>query len=204
MKSTLFTESHKEIQSDSFLALQNESLLRVHLKEERELIARRGSVIASQGEIGYANVFKAEDNERDVPLLKARGEGNVFVADHNSNVHLIILEDEGLVLNGDYALAFDARLRYEVKQSRIPQLPEFWKIHISGSGPLALTTKGSPVLLRTDNRTIRADLGSTIAWSSSLTPQVKPSIRLGYDNQRNDRFYFSFSGDGWVLVQPGE
>ena len=40
MKSTLFTEDHKEIVSDSFLALQNESLLRVHLKDGKEVITR--------------------------------------------------------------------------------------------------------------------------------------------------------------------
>lgn len=210
MKSTLFTEDHKEIVSDSFLALQNESLLRVHLKDGKEVITRKGSVVASQGEIAFTRLDERSDEEalNNSPLLRASGQGDVFVADNGAQIHLMLLEDESLTVLGNSALAFDGRLRYSVREAKVNGLADggFWKLHVSGSGSLAISSKGTPVMLRTTaGEHTRTDLWSTIAWSSNLAPQLKPSLRLDSSaGLVQDRYYFSFSGDGWVLVQPGE
>ena len=176
----------------------------------KEVITRKGSVVASQGEVAFSRLDEREDDEAltNSPLLRASGAGDVFVADDGAQIHLMLLEEESLSVLGNRALAFDGRLKYSVRESKVNGLEAggFWKLHVSGSGSLAISSKGTPVMLRTKaGEHTRTDLWSTIAWSSNLVPQLKPSLKLDSSaGSVQDRYYFSFSGDGWVLVQPGE
>ena len=205
MKATLFTEEHREIKSDSLFALQNETLLRARLSAERRIVVRTDAVVATQGSIKFSPL--EELSEHHSPYVCGEGEGSVFVASEANHVHLILLEDEGLTVNGLHVLAFNEELKFQAHSKRLPGLEDrHWGVHLFGRGSLAITTRGKPLLLKTIDGKARTDLASTVAWASSLTPKLKESTRFEKEDPRPraERFYYSFEGDGWIIVQPGK
>lgn len=205
MKSTLFTETHREVMSDSFMTLQGDALLKVNVDQEQSVIARRGTVIATRGLIDFAELDNG-DPESFSDLFSVSGDGSLVIGDAGTEIHLILLEEETINILGTRVVAFDSRLRYAVRETRSAGLPQggFWRAQLSGAGFCALSSRGAPMLMRShDGESLRTDLFSTVAWSSGLRFELKPSYAHEKKAQQ-ERFYLSFSGDGWVLLQAGE
>ena len=76
---------------------------------------------------------------------------------------------------------------------------------LQGTGKVAVTAQGDPVLLDTSTPT-SADPDSAIAWSGGVRTRVKSDVSfntfLGRDS--GETFQIAFEGSGWVLIQPSE
>ena len=116
MRSELFAASNMEQESaQPGLRLQNSKLLKVELRGE--VFARVGSMVAYQGNVqfqaqgsgGLSKFLKQKLTGEGVPLMKAVGHGDVFLADNASDIYLIDLEGphDGLTINGANVLAFE-------------------------------------------------------------------------------------------------
>ena len=123
MRSDLFSADNLEKESaQPGLRLQNSKLLKAELNGE--FMARVGSMVAYQGQVqfealgsgGIGKFIKQKLTGEGVPLMRVRGNGDVFLADRAADIHLIDLEPgDALSINGSNVLAFDSSLSYDIK-----------------------------------------------------------------------------------------
>jgi uncharacterized protein (AIM24 family) len=76
---------------------------------------------------------------------------------------------------------------------------------LQGTGKVAVTSDGEPVLLDTSRPTF-ADPDSAIAWSGNVRTGIRSDVSFKTFTGRGsgESFQMSFEGPGWVLVQPSE
>ncbi|MGH3696026.1 MAG: AIM24 family protein [Pseudonocardiaceae bacterium] len=219
MRSDLFAPSHQETAAGQpGMVLQNSKMLKVALAGE--VLARQGAMVAYQGEVqfkalgsgGVGKFLKQKLTGEGIPLMKASGQGDVFLADSGADVHLIDLEgpEDALTINGSNVLAFESTLSYDIRRvdgMGVLSASGLYNCVFSGKGRLAITAKGSPVVLTVDQPTY-ADPQAAIAWSASLRTGFHRADQLGLGTllgrSTGEAFTMSFAGQGFVIVQPSE
>jgi uncharacterized protein (AIM24 family) len=218
MRSELFaTENLEKESAQPGLRLQNSKLLKAELNGE--FLARVGSMVAYQGQVqfealgsgGIGKFIKQKLTGEGVPLMKVAGHGDLFLADRASDVHLIDLEQgDAITINGANVLAFDSTVQYDIKM--VQGLGMFssagmFNCVFSGQGRVAITTKGTPVVMTVDQPTY-ADPQAAICWSATLQTGYHRADQLGIGTligrTTGEAFTMSFAGQGFVVVQPSE
>jgi uncharacterized protein (AIM24 family) len=219
MRSELFAASNMEQESEQpGLRLQNSKMLKVELRGE--VFARTGSMVAYQGNVqfqaqgsgGIGKFLKSKLTGEGVPLMKMTGNGDVFLAERASDIYLIDLEgpNDQLSINGKNVLAFEPTLNWDIKMVQgmgMMSSSGLFNCVFSGQGRLAITCKGTPVVLNVDQPTY-ADPQAAIAWSHSLQTGYHRADQLGLGTllgrSTGEAFTMSFAGQGFVVVQPSE
>jgi uncharacterized protein (AIM24 family) len=220
MRSELFSTDNLEKESaEPGLRLQNSKLLKAELNGE--FLARVGSMVAYQGQVqfealgagGIGKFFKQKITGEGVPLMRVRGQGDVFLAERAADIHLIDLEPgDALSINGANVLAFDSTLQYDVRLTSGGAAGMFsnaglFNCVFTGQGRIAVTTKGTPVVLNVDQPTY-VDPQAAICWSAGLQTGFHRAEQLGLGTligrTTGERFTMSFTGQGFVVVQPSE
>jgi uncharacterized protein (AIM24 family) len=218
MRSALFAAENMEKESaQPGMRLQNSKMLKVELNGE--IMARTGSMVAYQGQMqfqalgsgGMGKWLKQKLTGEGVPLMKVAGRGDLFLADRASDVHLIDLEPgDAITINGANVLAFDSTVQYDIKM--VQGLGMFssagmFNCVFSGQGRIAITTKGTPVVMTVDQPTY-ADPQAAICWSATLQTGYHRADQLGIGTllgrRTGEAFTMSFAGQGFVVVQPSE
>ncbi|SDC88639.1 AIM24 family protein [Nocardioides lianchengensis] len=212
MRSDLFGTNLESTSGDRF-GLQNPRMLRVAL--DGEVMARQGAMIAYQGQVDFAyqgsggmgKFLKKAITGEGLPLMKVTGRGDVFFADDASEVHLVNLDNDSLTVNGRNVLAFDSTLAWDIKRVEGASMMAggVFNTTFTGTGTVAITTHGEPVVLNVDAPTY-ADIQSAVAWSSSLTTAVRRTAGAGalIGRGSGEAFQLAFSGQGFVVVQASE
>ncbi|MFI9628234.1 AIM24 family protein [Streptomyces sp. NPDC052042] len=194
------------------------AMLKVAMATGQDLFARVGSMVAYEGFIQYEpNPPAVRQIARDwitgegAPLMKCSGDGLLYLADYGADVVVVHLDNEALSVNGTNVLAFDAQLQWGVE--RVKGLAKFagqglWNVSISGSGWVALTSRGTPVVVNCgggEDETY-VDPDALIAWSPNLKVKGKRSFKAGslIGRGSGEAFQMAFSGQGIVVVQPSE
>jgi uncharacterized protein (AIM24 family) len=218
MRSELFSADNLEKEhSQPGLRLQNSKLLKAELNGE--FLARTGSMVAYQGQVtfealgsgGLGKFLKQKLTGEGVPLMRIRGNGDVFLAENAADIHLIDLEPgDALSINGANVLAFDSTLNYDIKMvngAGMFSSAGLFNCVFSGHGRIAVTTKGTPVVLNVDQPTY-VDPQAAIAWSANLQTGFHKAEQFGLGTllgrTTGERFTMSFAGQGFVIVQPSE
>ncbi|GIE96516.1 AIM24 family protein [Paractinoplanes rishiriensis] len=218
MRSELFSADNLEKESaQPGLRLQNSKLLKAELNGE--FMARVGSMVAYQGQVqfealgsgGLSKFIKQKLTGEGVPLMRVRGQGDVFLAENAADVHLIDLEPgDALSINGSNVLAFDSTLSYDIKMvggAGMMSNSGLFNCVFSGHGRIAITTKGTPVVLTIDQPTY-VDPQAAICWSANLQTGYHRAEQLGIGTllgrSTGERFTMTFAGQGFVVVQPSE
>jgi len=219
MRSNLFAPENQEQESaQPGLRLQNGKMLKIELNGE--CLARQGSMVAFQGQVhfealgsgGISGFLKQQLTGEGVPLMKVAGRGDVFLADAASDVHLIDLEgpDDALTINGKNVLAFEPSLSYDIRMVQgagAASSSGLFNCVFTGRGRLAITCKGSPVVLDVDQPTY-ADPQAAIAWSAGLQVGMHRADQIGlgtlFGRTTGEALTLGFSGRGFVIVQPSE
>lgn len=212
MRSNLFG-THLESTSGDRFGLQNPRMLRVAL--DGEVMARQGAMIAYQGQVDFAyqgaggmgKFLKKAFTGEGMPLMKVSGRGDVFFADDAMEIHLVTLDNDSLTVNGANVLAFDSALTWDIKRVEGASMMAggVFNTTFTGTGTVAITTHGEPVVLNVDAPTY-ADVQSAVAWSSSLTTAVRRTAGAGalIGRGSGEAFQLAFSGQGFVVVQASE
>jgi uncharacterized protein (AIM24 family) len=232
MRSALFSAENLEKESDQpGLRLQNSKMLKIELNGE--CMARTGAMVAYQGQVqfqalgsgGMGKWIKQKLTGEGVPLMKVSGRGDIFLADQAADVHLIDLEPgDALSINGASVLAFDASLKYDIKMVQglgMLSSAGMFNCVFSGQGRIAITTKGTPVVLTVDQPTY-ADPQAAVCWSAGLQTGYHRAEQLGLGTllgrRTGEAFTMSFAGPktlagadsdklhrpGFVVVQASE
>src|SRR5215204_6036629 len=176
-------EQFREVTPAGRFTLQNSSLLKVRLDNDA-IQAKLGSMVAYQGDIrfehqggGLGRFFKKALTGEGVKLMSATGVGDLFLAQDARKIMVIDLQNERMTFNGV----------------------------LEGTGRVAVTSHGEPVLLDTTTPTF-ADPDSAIAWSGNVRTSIRSDISFKTFMGRGsgETFQISFEGPGWVLIQPSE
>ncbi|WP_029901408.1 AIM24 family protein [Nocardia brasiliensis] len=217
MQSDLFNPSHAEVNG---VGIQKQGSKMIKVAVNGEVMARAGSMVAYQGEMqfkalgsgGIGRAIQQRLTGEGVPLMNVSGRGDLFLADSAADVHLIDLDgSDGLTINGSNVLAFDTSLSYNIQRVQgaagVASNAGLFNCVFTGRGRIAITTHGSPVVLNVDQPTY-ADPQAAVAWSSSLQTGIKRNDSFGLGRligrSTGERLTLSFSGRGFVIVQPSE
>ncbi|WP_324195540.1 AIM24 family protein [Nocardia abscessus] len=217
MQSELFAPSHAEVTG---AGIQKQGGKMIKVAVNGEVMARAGSMVAYQGDLqfqalgagGIGRAIQQRLTGEGVPLMKVSGRGDLFVANGAADVHTIDLDGtDGLTINGANVLAFDSSLRYDIRMVQgaagFASNAGLFNCVFTGRGRIAITTHGTPVVLDVDQPTY-ADPQAAVAWSSSLQTGVKRNDSFGLGRlmgrSTGEGMTLSFSGRGFVIVQPSE
>lgn len=213
MRSNLFS-ANVELEGSEHMSLQNPRLLKVKLNGE--LLARQGAMVAYQGAIEFAyegaggmkKLIKKVATGEGVPLMRCRGQGDLFLAQNAYDLYLVDLEGDSLTVNGANVLAFDPNLTWDIRRVEGASMLSggVFNMVFTGVGRIALSSFGTPVVLDAGQAPTYADLQSAIAWSSSLQTRLVRTAGAGalIGRGSGEAFQLAFEGQGFVVVQSSE
>jgi len=206
-------EQYREVTPAGRFTLQNTSLLKVRLDNDA-IQAKLGSMVAYQGDVrfehqggGLGRFFKKALTGEGVKLMSATGTGDLFLAQDARKIMVIDLQNERMTVNGDSILAFEGDVDWDIRRvegaGRLAG--GLFNVVLEGTGKVAVTSHGDPVLLDTDTPTF-ADPDSAIAWSGNMRTSIRSdvSFKTFMGRGSGETFQISFEGPGWVLIQPSE
>lgn len=213
IRSDLLSGEYSENDTNARVSMQNSKMLKVRLGEP--VLARQGSMVAFQGQIdfdhegagGVGKFLKKAATGEGVQLMRCTGQGEIFFASEADRIHILHLEGSALSVNGRNVLAFEPTLDYDIQrvQGAGVMTGGLFNTRLSGHGWVAITTKGQPVVLHTDQPTF-GDPQAVVAWSAdlrtSLNKSVKAKAMVGLGS--GEAFQLAFEGRGIVIVQPAE
>jgi uncharacterized protein (AIM24 family) len=206
-------EQFREVTPAGRFTLQNSSLLKVRLDNDA-IQAKLGSMVAYQGDVrfehqggGLGRFFKKALSGEGVKLMSATGTGELFLAQDARKIMVIDLNNDRMTVNGDSILAFEGDVDWDIRRvegaGRLAG--GLFNVVLEGTGKVAVTSHGEPVLLDTSTPTF-ADPESAIAWSGGVRTSVRSdvSFKTFMGRGSGETFQISFEGPGWVLIQPSE
>ena len=206
-------EQFREVTPAGRFTLQNTSLLKARLEND-SIQAKLGSMVAHQGDVrfeyqsgGLGRFFKKALTGEGVRLMSAAGTGDLFLAHDARKIMVIDLQNERMTVNGDNILAFDAGIDWDIRRvegaGRLAG--GLFNVVLEGTGKVAVTAHGEPVLLDTSTPTF-ADPDSAIAWSGDVRTSIRSDISFKTFMGRGsgETFQIAFEGPGWVLIQASE
>ena len=215
MRSSLMQNAERSTEPGSFV-LQNSRMLKVDLAGTGGFFyAKQGSMVAYQGDVDFAyegsggltKMFKKAFTGEGMKLMKVSGSGDVFLAQDADEIFVLELENESVTVSGSNILAFESTLTWDIKRVEGASMLSggLFNTTFSGSGALAVTAYGTPVVLQVDVPTF-VDIQSAVLWSTSLTSTVRKTAKLSAAIGRGsgEAYQLGLSGNGIVVVQASE
>ncbi len=206
-------EQFREVSPAGRFTLQNSAMLKVSLEGD-QIQAKLGSMVAYQGDVrfeyqsgGLGRFFKKAVTGEGVKLMTATGRGELFLAQDKRKIMILELNDERMTVNGENILAFEPGIDWDIRRvegaGRLAG--GLFDVVLEGTGKVAVTSDGEPVLLDTSTPTF-ADPDAAIAWSGGVRTSVRSdvSFKTFMGRGSGETFQVAFEGPGWVLIQPSE
>ncbi|MGH9443646.1 MAG: tetratricopeptide repeat protein [Thermoanaerobaculia bacterium] len=176
----------------------------VEINFRGEVLVRRGTVASYGGRMGFAPDPKLEGTKAEL-LLRATGQGTIFLADRGRRPMLIELKNEFFSVEGSRILAIGPTLsfRYEPIHD-FPRRRRVDVLRIFGRGSLVLSpardTFSIPVSAEFPLNVSSRDL---VGWNGNLVPSVLPDRFLDEvmlpDSE--DPPKIRFEGEGTVITE---
>lgn len=193
--------------------LQNKKMLRVRITEPFQ--AKQGAMVAYQGNVnfhyqsqGAARVLKRALTGEGLQLMRVEGQGDVFLADTAKYVHILHLTQSGISINGSNVLAFGGQVEHNIERVKGGSIAAggLFNTTIRGTGWVAITTEGEPVVLNAGEAPTFADTDAIVAWSAHLQTGIRSTVSAGalIGRGSGEAFQVTFQGQGFVIVQPSE
>ena len=210
--------TEQQDKGQGFFELETPRILEVNLNGQ--VWAKMGSMISYTGKVkferekmlehGVGNLFKKAFTGEGTSLMKATGQGKVYLADSGKKVIILDLANETIFVNGNDLLAFEQSVQHEVKMmKRVAGMVAggLFNVRCSGTGLVAITCHYEPLTLRvTPGNPILTDPNATVAWAGSLEPHIQTdvSFRTFVGRGSGESIQLRFEGEGFVIVQPYE
>lgn len=197
------------------LTQQNPMAVRYTVKGDA--YARQGTMVAWRGSLeferqgqGVGNFLKRAVTGEGLALMKVTGEGEAWFASDAAHCFLVDVEDgAGLTVNGKNVLCFDTSLSYDITTVKGAGMAGggLFNCTFSGSGRLALTSAGIPLVLPVaPDAAVFVDTDAVVAWSPQLTTSLHRSQGIGsmLKGGSGEAVQLKLEGQGVVVVNPGE
>jgi uncharacterized protein (AIM24 family) len=214
MRGSVF--EHVEVQGGDKFQKQNAKMLKVTLNGD-EVITKTGAMVAYQGDVkfdrqggGLQRFAKQLATGESIKVMRTYGRGEVFFADAAADVHLLYLENDGLVVNSPNLLAFESTLNWDIGVMRNVggATGTVYNITLNGTGWVAVTTSGSPMMLTISMQSQSyADLDAVVAWTLGMRVSFEAPVKTSpYAQMKSgEGWQMSFEGQhGYVVLQPSE
>ncbi len=212
-------ESAQKDASPEAFELESPRMLEVRVAGRTWMKA--GSMVAYHGNIkftrqglkeeGLATLLKKAVSGEGMRLMKAEGQGRVYIADSGKKVTLLRLQGDTIFVNGNDVLAFEEGVQSEITMMRRMagmMAGGLFNVRLTGSGIVAITSHYEPLTLRVSRQSgpVFTDPNATVAWSGGLTPEFATDISIGtfFGRGSGESIQMKFHGEGWVVVQPYE
>jgi uncharacterized protein (AIM24 family) len=191
-------------------------MAKVMMQPGQDLLARSGSMVAYTGLVDFnanppqlASMVRSWATGEGVPLMVCTGQGELYLADYGKEVVVLQLAGEALSVNGKNILAFDASLQWAIERVKGVSMLSgmgMFNVVIRGSGWVALTSRGTPMVLDTREAPTFVDTDALVAFTEGLNVQPRRTAKLGglFGRGSGEAFQLGFSGQGLVVVQPSE
>ena len=175
MRSDMFHNTETASDPGSFTK-QNKKMLKVRLSgTSGYFYAKQGSMVAYQGNVDFAyegsggmgKMLKKAMTSEGMALMKVSGDGDVFLADQADEVFLLHLENESVTIGGNHVLAFESSLTWDINKVEGASMMSggLFNTTFTGTGTLAITVHGTPVVLNVDVPTF-VDMHAAVLWST--------------------------------------
>lgn len=209
-------QKFREVQGSERWSQQNPKLVKVTLGPEA--LARRGSMVAYQGNVsfdykgsgGLRSMLEQRVTGQKLELMTCKGQGEVFLAEDASDLHVVDLQGQSLCVNVRNVLAFDANMQVQIQRIESAGIPGGGLFHLvlSGQGTVVVMTKGTPVTIPVQGPTF-ADMNALVAWTHGMRISVASQVRISrqiYAGQSGESFNLQFMGlqGHFIVVQPYE
>ena len=217
LKDFVQSTAQQESEADLF-ELENPHMLEVNLNGR--VWTKVGAMIAHTGEVsftregllehGVGKLLKRMVSGEGTSLMKAEGQGRVYLADRGKKVRILHLHAETICVNGNDLLAMQDGIEWDITMLRRVAgmlAGGLFNVRLSGTGLVAITTHFEPLTLRVrPGQPLFTDPNATVAWSGGLSPEVVANLTLRTLMGRGsgEAIQLRFSGDGWVVLQPFE
>jgi uncharacterized protein (AIM24 family) len=211
-------ETKQEDQNQGLFELETPRFLEVNLNGQ--VWAKAGSMVSYRGNIkferegmlehGIGKLFKKAFTGEGTSLMKATGNGKLYLAEGGKKISVLNLRDESIFVNGNNLLAFEPSLNLDIKLMRRMAgmlAGGLFNVKIEGTGMAAITTHYEPLtLIVSPGNPVFTDPNATVAWSGHLQPDFVTDIsfKTFLGRGSGESIQMKFEGDGFVVVQPYE
>lgn len=212
-------DQYAETETGEQFTRQNSKLLKIELAEGG-VQAKRGSMVAYQGDVKFENkgsgglgkMLKKAATGEGAEMMHATGSGELFVAEDAKDVHVLHLENDTISVNGSNILAFNDSISWDIKRlsggAAGMMAGGLFNMQLSGTGFVAITTDGPPVMLDVASAPTFGDAQAVVMWSGGVQMQLKTDTSGGLKSMvrggTGEMYQMAFGGQGFVLVQPSE
>ena len=161
-------------------------------------------------EHGVGMMFKKAFTGEGTSLMKATGNGRLYLADQGKKITIFDLNNESITVNGNDLLAFEPSIEWDIKLMRkVAGMMSggLFNVTLQGKGKVAITTHFEPLtLLVRPGESVITDPNATVAWSGHLTPKIRTDIsfRTFIGRGSGESIQMEFKGEGFVIIQPFE
>ncbi len=171
----------------------------------RSVHVKRGTVSSYSGNLKFVAESGLLGTTAQT-LVKAVGQGKIFVYERGRKTFLLDLNDEFIYVEGSNLLALEDSLTYRVEpiydasyQRKIDT------VKIFGKGSLAISTSIEPLTMRvTREYPLSISSNALVAWTGNLIPTVvddKSLETVMIENPDAGGFKIRFEGDGVVVSE---
>ncbi|MFN2745667.1 MULTISPECIES: AIM24 family protein [Bacillus] len=211
-------QTRQEDKGEGLFELETPRLLEVNL--DGRVWAKAGSMVSYRGKIkferegvfehGLGRMMKKVFSGEGTSLMKAEGDGKLYLADQGKKISILNLHDDSIFVNGNDLLAFEPAINWDIKlMKKISGVLAggLFNVKLEGTGMAAITSHYEPLtLIVTPDSPVYTDPNATVAWSGGLQPEfvTDVSLKTFIGRGSGESVQMKFSGSGFVVVQPFE
>ncbi|KAA9021677.1 AIM24 family protein [Niallia endozanthoxylica] len=211
-------ETMQQDKGEGLFELETARLLEINLTDK--IWTKAGAMVSYRGNIkferegvfehGLGKMFKKTLTGEGTSLMKATGQGKLYVADQGKKISILQLQGESLFVNGNDLLAFEPTIEWDIKlMKKIAGMLSggLFNVKLEGEGLVAITSHYEPLtLLVTPDNPVFTDPNATVAWSGSLQHEFVTDIsfKTFIGRGSGESIQMKFSGNGFVVIQPFE
>lgn len=203
---------------EGLFEIETPRMLEVNLNGQ--VWSKAGAMVSYRGNIkferegilehGLGKMFKKAFTGEGTALMKATGNGKLYLADQGKKISILHLQNDSIFVNGNDLLAFEPAIGWDIKlMRRVAGMMSggLFNVRLEGTGMVAITSHYEPLtLLVTPDNPVYTDPNATVAWSGNLQPDFVTDIsfKTFLGRGSGESIQMKFSGDGFVVVQPFE
>lgn len=212
------TKTKQQDKGEGLFEIETPRMLEINLNGQ--VWSKAGAMVSYRGNIkferegvfehGLGKMFKKAFTGEGTALMKANGNGKLYLADQGKKISILNLQNDSLFVNGNDLLAFEPSIRWDIKlMRRVAGMLSggLFNVRLEGTGMIAITSHYEPLtLLVSPDSPVYTDPNATVAWSGNLQPEFVTDISLKTFLGRGsgESIQMKFSGNGFVVVQPFE
>jgi uncharacterized protein (AIM24 family) len=212
------SNTKQQDKGEGLFELETPRMLEINLNGQ--VWSKAGAMVSYRGQIkferegvlehGIGKMFKKALTGEGTSLMKANGNGKLYLADQGKKISILHLQNEAIFVNGNDLLAFEPSISWDIKlMRRVAGMLSggLFNVRLEGVGMVAITSHYEPLtLIVSPDNPVYTDPNATVAWSGNLQPEFVTDIsfKTFLGRGSGESIQMKFTGDGFVVVQPFE